>query len=252
MEYIFLCMTVGEALKKWLEWKGKEWNQKRLARESGLSENTISSIKNEKTEPDTGTIRKIAKALGITVAQFWMGPEQRIDHTTPPDSLEPGRIHVHKPGESEFVRIPYAHKPMHPLGGEEVWVPHYKLKFAMGGGTVGVEPEEMELLPFKSEWVRKVLRANPSRLAFVDVIGDSMEPTLYEGDTVLVDREQTDLRRDGIYVFRVGDDLLIKRTERRMGKIIVISDNRLYESYPLDETDVEVFGRVLWKAGMVR
>jgi len=243
-ESIFPYMTAAEALKKWLEWKGREWNQKRLARESGLSENTISFIKNEKTEPDTATIRKIAEALGITVAQFWQGPECM-------ERAEPGRERVVGPDDSEFARIPYLNHPREPVEGEEVFLPHYRISASAGGGILATEPEIDEDLPFKIVWIRRRLKTSPGNLFLIDVRGDSMEPTLYDGDTVLVDRSKNTLRSDGIYVFREGDELFIKRIERQLGgKILIKSDNPRYEPYYFDPVDGEktVFGKVVWFA----
>jgi hypothetical protein len=51
---------------------------------------------------------------------------------------------------------------------------------------------------------------DPAQLSVIAVAGDSMSPTLYDGDEILVD--QTPRRwRDGVHVVRVGDSLLVKR-----------------------------------------
>jgi len=222
VSFRFIYMETKDLIRAWINWKSAQINdvytQDMLAREAGIWPSSITDYVKGKREPNKKTIEKIAKALGITVAQFWQGPECM-------ERAEPGRERTVGPDDSEFVYIPYAHKPMHPIGGEEVWVPHYKINFAGGNGVVTAEPKEVELLPFKSEWVRKAIRANPGRLILVDVVGDSMEPTLYEGDTVLVDRDRKDPRRPGIYALRAGGDLIVKRLEYRTGKIIVISDN---------------------------
>ena len=76
-----------------------------------------------------------------------------------------------------------------------------------------------------------------------------MEPTLRDGDEILVDRSARGLR-DGVYVVRVGDGLLVKRLDLgQPGHIVLISDNQVYRPFQLAHDDLEVIGRVVWKSG---
>ena len=77
-----------------------------------------------------------------------------------------------------------------------------------------------------------------------------MDPTLHDGDEVLVDGsdEQSKLR-DGIYVLRMDGALNVKRIaiEPQGRKISVVSDNAAYPSWQgLDRRSVNIVGRVLW------
>ena len=69
-------MEESEILKKWLIFLGKEYTQKRLAIESGLSEVTISALINGKTKADIETLKKISRAIGIKLSDFWAGPDE--------------------------------------------------------------------------------------------------------------------------------------------------------------------------------
>ena len=79
-----------------------------------------------------------------------------------------------------------------------------------------------------------------------------MEPTLRPGDVILIDRRQaTDVPRDGIYVIRIGDTLLVKRIQRLPGKRVKVkSDNAAYEPFELDlhqqNGEIDIIGRVVW------
>ena len=76
-----------------------------------------------------------------------------------------------------------------------------------------------------------------------------MEPTLRDGDEILVDRAQRALR-DGIHVVRVEDAVLVKRLAiGRPGVISLVSDNPAYRPLELASGEVEVIGRVVWKSG---
>jgi transcriptional regulator with XRE-family HTH domain len=70
-------MADFDLLKKWMYWKdGPDYNQKQLAYDSGVSRGTVSLVLRGRTKPDQATIEKISRALGVTVSDFWAGPEE--------------------------------------------------------------------------------------------------------------------------------------------------------------------------------
>lgn len=79
-----------------------------------------------------------------------------------------------------------------------------------------------------------------------------MEPTLRPGDVILVDhREATKQPRDGIYVVRMDDSLLVKRLQRLPGgQVKVTIDNTAYEPFMINMTqrdgEFDIVGRVVW------
>ena len=76
-----------------------------------------------------------------------------------------------------------------------------------------------------------------------------MEPTLRDGDEILVDKAEGPLR-DGVHVVRVDDALLVKRIDTsRPGVLTLISDNASYRPLELPPAEVQVIGRVVWKSG---
>ncbi|MES1135250.1 helix-turn-helix transcriptional regulator [Mannheimia haemolytica] len=80
--------------------------------------------------------------------------------------------------------------------------------------------------------------------------GDSMYPTISDGDMLLVNRATTQPKDGKIYVFRQGEQLWVKRVQGIMGGIRLISDNKeLYSPIDVifDETlDFEVIGQVVY------
>lgn len=94
------------------------------------------------------------------------------------------------------------------------------------------------------------LGVNGSALSFIQVDGDSMTPTLGDGDDILVDRSDAAERlRDGIYVLRVDDALVVKRVAVNPAtrRFTIKSDNPAYPDWPdCDPASIDVIGRVVW------
>lgn len=134
------------------------------------------------------------------------------------------------------------------LRGDWVDVPRLALGASAGPGTTAAEEQPIGAFRFSSRWLRGE-GFDPAMLSAIVVAGDSMEPTLRDGDEILVDRSPRPLR-DGIHVVRVDDALLVKRIDTgRPGVMALISDNPSYRPLELPPTDVKVIGRVVWKSG---
>jgi phage repressor protein C with HTH and peptisase S24 domain len=79
-------------------------------------------------------------------------------------------------------------------------------------------------------------------LATLPVKGDSMDPTLHDGDLVVCDGGGWD--GDGIYVIKTSDEAFIKRVVSTSQGYQVISDNKTYPSYGESKRDVTIVGKV--------
>ena len=89
---------------------------------------------------------------------------------------------------------------------------------------------------------------DPDQCCVISVRGESMEPTLPDGCSILVDRNRGE-RRDGrIYVMRTEDGLVVKRLGRDQdGNWNILSDNQVWEPVAWSN-DVEIIGEVRWAA----
>lgn len=131
-----------------------------------------------------------------------------------------------------------------------VEVPVLDVRASAGPGALAELEAPRGRFAFDQRWLRRLTGSKPDALSIITVVGDSMFPTLADGDEVIVDRNDSVSRlRDGIYVLRVDDTLMIKRlamgpTGRR---ISVRSDNEAYPSWEdYDLRRLEIVGRVLW------
>ncbi|WP_282092182.1 S24 family peptidase [Epibacterium ulvae] len=79
----------------------------------------------------------------------------------------------------------------------------------------------------------------PQNLAVITVKGDSMEPDLFDGDRIVIDRSQTRLDDGSIYAVHFSDGLFVKRIQRLPGdRVLLISSNSRYSQIHLDHTDL--------------
>jgi Peptidase S24-like len=131
-----------------------------------------------------------------------------------------------------------------------IQVPILDVEASAGHGALAEMEARSAQFGFEPRWLKKLTASNTSSLSIIGVRGDSMEPTLSDGDDVLVDLGDAQPRlRDGIYVLRMNDSLSVKRIaiEPKQRRISVVSDNPAYPSWPgLDRHSVNIVGRVLW------
>ncbi|QJB56685.1 helix-turn-helix transcriptional regulator [Pseudodesulfovibrio sp. zrk46] len=126
-------------------------------------------------------------------------------------------------------------------------VPKVRARLCAGGGSFETEGQVEGYYSFRSDWLQ--MRGNPVNMVLMEVIGNSMEPEIKEGDMVLIDESRTDVLSGGIYAVGVEDTVMVKRVERLPGTLVLRSDNVDYSPIHLsgDElNNVRVIGKVLW------
>jgi phage repressor protein C with HTH and peptisase S24 domain len=133
--------------------------------------------------------------------------------------------------------------------GSLLRVPRLGIRASAGPGAIPEGERSHGHIAFDPLWLRRVT-ADPNRLSLIRVEGDSMVPTLADGDEILVDRgDAAERLRDGIYVLRIEDALVVKRiAPHPAGRTISVrSDNPAYPGWPeCDPAGLEVVGRVVW------
>ena len=136
-----------------------------------------------------------------------------------------------------------------PEPGDLVRVARLEVGASAGPGALPGEEQAHGHIAFDPAWLRR-FASDPKRLSLIRVEGDSMVPTLADGDEILVDRGDAGERlRDGIYVLRIEDALVVKRVAPNPAgsSISVRSDNEAYPGWPdCDPAAVEIVGRVVW------
>jgi hypothetical protein len=123
--------------------------------------------------------------------------------------------------------------------GDYVLIPHLDVGASAGSGAEPGAESPVAVLAFQSGWVRSVASGRPEALSVIRV----------DGDNILVDTDDRERLRDGIYVLRTDDALLVKRLSINPAtkRLTIRSDNTAYPSWDdCDPARVAVIGRVVW------
>jgi Peptidase S24-like len=136
-----------------------------------------------------------------------------------------------------------------------ILVPRLEVGASAGPGALGADDAPLGQIGFETRWLRQ-LTANPGALSIIQVSGDSMNPTLADGDDILVDRADAAERiRDGIYVLRVDESLIVKRLAINPAQrsFTVRSDNAAYPAWnDVNPDGIDIVGRVIWTGRRIK
>jgi hypothetical protein len=141
--------------------------------------------------------------------------------------------------------------------GDEVWIAHYDVRAAMGGGQIPHDyPEMFQDVRVSPQHLREmgVEFKEHFHLKMVTGWGQSMAPTIKHRDPLLVDVSVREFAGDGIYMFSWEGHLYIKRLQW-MGedRLKMISDNTRHppETIRADETFIQARVLLVWNAYLV-
>ena len=190
-----------------------------MARKTQLSTASISLLaKGRTTDLRGANASAIAKVLGVRTEWLVAG--------TPPMLLA--------------SEVPGVHVPLLP---------------AMAAAGLGEESPDGDApvahIVLDQEFVRRVLRpTSPAAVRCLHALGDSMEPTIKDGDLLLVDTGVLEPRVDCVYVMRAHGRLFVKRLRQRVsdGKFEITSDNPAHRTSEVlsEGGDIELLGRVIF------
>lgn len=196
--------------------EGRITSQKELASILGIDSSAISKAKKRNSVPQSWIMR-LAK-------QFNLNPEW-IERGT-------GKTHLNSPKQSET---------------EFNIIPKVNARLSAGGGSFETESDIEGYYSFQRKWLLK--KGSPRKMVLMDIFGNSMEPELRDGDTVLIDMSKNEILAGAMYAIGVDDTVRVKRVEKLPDKLVLISENNRYGSEYIqgDEiNNVRILGKVIW------
>ena len=118
---------------------------------------------------------------------------------------------------------------------------------AAGGGAAVFDETPVGLFWFSSDWLER-RSIDPTQAKIIGVQGESMEPTLPDGCSILVDCNRREPRQGRLYVLRTEEGLVVKRLGKDdQGRWQVVSDNPGWPPTLLTY-GAEIIGEVQWMA----
>lgn len=204
----------------------KKLSQDALARIAGVTQGAISQQEDIPTRKSKH-LDRIAAALGTTVEELTGATDTQGDH---------------------LVREPVAY-----YGDEIVLIPFIDAALGAGPGVENHSEEVRDLHQYTASWVAKRGLLVPA-LRRCKIAGDSMRPTLWDGDVALVNTAEKRIINGKVYAYLLDGEARVKRLFKQFdGRIRVTSDNPDKNLYP-DEfltpaTMPEMIGRVVDRSG---
>lgn len=114
----------------------------------------------------------------------------------------------------------------------------------------GAQIIEAESVPYQ---IHKKFVENTDKEMIIGVVGDSMQPELYENDKILITTDfkyTSNPKKNSLYVIGIGDDVYIKRyKQKKDNELIFTSDNKKYDDIRLNINDGSI--RIIGKLKLV-
>ncbi len=131
-----------------------------------------------------------------------------------------------------------------------LYIPRYDIEMSAGTGRWQDHAEKIDDIPFTAEFIQRRLgRSSTDGLIMAYAYGDSMEPTIFSGDLLMIDTNKKSVN-SGIYAMAYMDMFYVKRLDLKLDKIEVISDSReKYKPFEIEAANIDQFnlvGPVIW------
>lgn len=225
----------GQRIKQARE--ARKMSQAQLATAVGQDQSTIAHWERERNFPKPAMLKRLAVTLGVT-------PEWLLYGTKPESASSPG----HTFGVAATTDDGQA--------TDAVSISELELRAMAGnGGEVEVFAGEREMeavtgrYSFPAAGFRELYGAAPDRVRIVEVIGDSMEPTLRPGQKLMLDIADRFPTPPGIFVVFDGFGMVIKRISivphSDPLRVKISSDNKEYDPYERLVEEAHIQGRII-------
>ena len=229
---------VGQRLRSARALRG--FTQAQLAAKIATTREAISMVEHGKSRFSTDRLATAARMLDVSTDYL----QGLTDDATPADQLARSLAAItgREPPDDRTARAA--------TGDAGDYVGVSALATAADGGAVDYDARVRGRIKFRKTWLaRHGLVAPNCRL--IEVIGESMEPTLVDGCSILVNHASRRRHLGHIYVVRTGDGLVVKRAGRDpSGLWQLVSDNPDKLTWPNRPwpPEAEIVGEVRWAA----
>lgn len=214
-------------------------DQNDLAEAIGARQSTISNILTGRTQ-DSRKLPKIAAVLSVDLEWLLTGED---DDAGRGGSLVSDKRRDFRHGQP--VERPRANDD------DVVQVREIDLSLGAGGTYIGDGHVVETFRDFPRSWLRELTRTDPEFLVFARVKGNSMKPTLYDADIVIIDLTKTRIsEQDEVWAVAVAEIGMVKRIWANTdGSYKIKSDNPNVDPETAVDGEMFVVGQVVGKLG---
>ena len=194
----------------------------------------------EKGKEMYGSAAELARVSGVLPANIsrWANKKQkpRLEEFAPILEAVGAKITF---GDEHFIEYDY--------------IPKVAAK-AGAGSSLETSGETIGLYAFRKDYI-SAQGIHPRSSILLDVVGDSMEPLLKEGDTILVDQADKDVKDGKTYLVAYGEELKVKHVLKSLRGLILRSENTRYADVLIEPEELGTYavihGRVRWFGRMM-
>jgi len=228
-------------------------SQSALARELQVTPSSVSDAKGRGAFPLAWAL-SLARKNGVSldsILGLLSDKRNELAHDVPLkaawDMDEPGRQRHLRIDPTPAGRI---HSPVSAVAIDGlIMVPKVAARLSAGRGSFEASAEIKGHYAFREDWLHS--KGRPEDMVLMEVSGDSMEPELRNGDTVLVNQGQQEVLAGKVYAVGIEDTVVVKQVERRPGALVLRSTNPAYAPMEIDmrgdlADTVRIVGRVIW------
>lgn len=205
-----------------------------------------------------GKVAHLATRLGMKPPQLsrWLNNKQGIHEDSARGierecGLHPGWLDL-PPSDAPGHPTPALPEPSTPSDEDYALIPQYSARAACGPAYHNGHVEVRGGLAFKRDWLAR-MGLNPDTLSVIAAHGDSMAPTIQDGEVLLIDHSETEPIDGKVFALAREDEMVVKRLVRDFaGGWIVRSDNNdkaRYGDFHVSDAVLRVVGRVVWRGG---
>ena len=233
--------------------KSLQHTQAEFASQLSISSSYVSDIEKGKAKPSESVIREIVNAFGVNRKWLETGEGNLWVQSEPPKPINDNNERALAAKMEALAQKDFLEHCDDLLPENFVKIPFYPVETP---DSQLIECKRIDdFLCFRAAWIQNVLGRSVRNLGLVTVNGDNMEPTLADGDVVMVDLTDQAPLKDSLYVLYYSGSLSVKRIQCMLdGTVAIKSDNKAYKMETLSVERVShllVFGRVVWYGRMV-
>lgn len=199
-----------------------------FAKEAGISYSTLHNYLTDVSSPTLDNLIALSNATGVSIQWLATGEkEKHIERNSLVEVFEQAKATI------EDISMIAAY-------------PSINVSAGFGSFNEGVtEPEGEE--PY-SDVLLSALGVKAHQCAVFWAYGTSMSPTIADGDQMLVDLSQTEIKGDNIYLVQNEDSVWVKRIKKEWNYIELISDNDAYRPIQItaeEAQNLKIIGQVV-------